>query len=355
MEIKKVFYFDFLKEVKKGEVFVPYCLNIVFNTLINNKEEKAEINCEDFLVPTLVIEDQENFDKLLSDYVLLGMSFYNEEENLNQSKEETIKKIIAFLFANATFNDFTDPVSFLKKRIDFFNFEEESYSLGRSSILDAEIDISIEKDSIENETPFKFSPVINKSFYLPQIKFGISNNKAYIYAIQNPRVNEEDKKINRVLYKVGEGFDGDRDNFELFEEGNLKDITPSFLVSLNMFLSYLNERQIKDVEIPTILIERWNAKSFAIDKRKIAGKIDEEEHRKLKEKQLTIQSNTTEKLIRTILRIKAHYPSMEVKSFVDESDLSLLLNADNSSKSNNSLLNETSEMMKKSLFTGHQK
>lgn len=137
------------------------------------------------------------------------------------------------------------------------------------------------------------------------------------------------------------------DNYEIYEEGNLKDITPSFVVALNMMISYFNSLGINNIVIPSLLVERWNAKKIASNIKYEKGKIDKNKFNELETKQQYIQSNLTDKLLRNFLRLNYHYNSIFVTSYPFELDSSMHINVSSMDKCNNKLLIETSDIIKK--------
>ena len=269
---------------------------------------------------------------------------YDEVDRI--SKEKTI---LAYLFANATVEDFADPINFLRRRIDFFdNSSLDKYDLGYSNILDSKLEVSVSKDKLCNETPYQFSVSCisedGEKYELPKLKFGVSDGKAHVLAIQNVNKSNSSfaKKINRKLYKVGEGFSKEDDNYDIYQEGNLNDITSSFLLVANVFVEYMNKQGVNDFVIPSILLERWNSKVMANKFRDARGiKPYEEAH----EEQLRIQSNLTEKFLRTFLRLNHHCDNLSVTSYPMEQSFNLCMTNDGIMRSNNSLLNETALMM----------
>ena len=72
------------------------------------------------------------------------------------------------------------------------------------------------------------------------------------------------KNGDNPVYKVNDGFDTKKDTYEEYGIGNLKDITPSFLYTANILLSMLKEYGINHIEVPSFLVERWNAKELYI-------------------------------------------------------------------------------------------
>lgn len=359
MRTLDIFYNNIIKEATIGRIDAYFYYNIIFNTFIKeiNTYYEAKSNNDDLLIPTLVIKNKEEFDKLLTIYVDKALEFYDDsnfppevlndnmyEEELKICKE---KIILSLLFANASYEDFNNSLEFLRKRIEFFdNTICSKYDLGYSDILKCNLSVSIEKDIINNETPYMFVVKCicdEDEFILPKLKFGISNNKAYVYAIQNDNteVNSLSKKVSRKLYKTGEGFSSDNDNSLLFGIGNLNDITSSFLVVANIFISYLDKLGIRDINISSILVERWNSKVIANNFRSIFTNNYEE----LYHKQLETQSNLTDKFLRTFLRLCHHYNNLEITSYPMEISSELSIRNNGNIKCNNSLLLETYNLM----------
>ena len=360
MDILKIFYECIIPEAMNGRINVYNYYNIAFNTNIveDNKFYECKVKENDLLIPTLMIKDREMFNELLVQYVNMASDYYDddnfEEDILNDKAYDEKymickeKAIMAFLFANATVEDFNDPISFLKRRIDFINNHQDKHiDLGYSGMLDCNLVLNIEKDIINNEgsSQFEIKAVSEGEEYtFPRVKFGISDDTLYIYAIQKKKRNETNslsKKINRKLYKVGEGF------IETEGEENPKDVTASFLVVLNMAISYFNRMGYDKIVMPSILIERWNAKRFSNIKRQEYGNISDEEKKELDEDQEYIQSNLTNKLIRTFLRLACHYNNLDIVFFPYEVDSSLhvAINNDIEMLCNNRLLLETGKIV----------
>lgn len=364
MNILDIFYNEIIKEAALGKVSSYFVYNILFLTEIVDKRMEASDEYSELLIPTLRIKNKEEFDRLLVEYVITAKEFYGSEnfpfENISEEEIEKhkIKTIMTLMFSNATFEDFNNPCEFLKKRIDFLNnTKREHYDLGHSPLLKANLKLDIKKDLIFNETPYQFSLTSiddDKKYYaFPCLKFGISDGKAYVYAIQSPDndYENESKKVNRALYKIGEGFDYKEDNYDIYEEGNLEDVTASFVVVANMFCSYLKSLGINEIVMPSLLIERWNAKEISYKRRINANAINEGEYNSKKIMHIGIQSNLTEKFIRTFLRLTRHYPNIDILSYPTDIDDSLHLNINNLDGCNNKLLIETSELIKDSIHS----
>ena len=364
MDVLDIFYNYIVEEASNGRVncFVYY--NILFETFIEETDTRVTslIDYDNTLVPTLYIKNKALFDELLKKYVELSLTFYDnsnfDEEIINKEDFDSYrvckeKVIMTLLWSNATYDDFQNPIEFLRKRIAFLesNIGEISHEFEFSPILNGNISIDIEKDKIYNETPYQMiirSTNPNDEVYtFPKIKFGIENDTVYIYAIQNkeePMVGYN-KRINRALYKVGEGFNKEEDNYEMYDSGNLNDISPSFLVSLNIAISYFYSLGFSKVIVPSILISRWNAKKIGLSYLEQAGRITPETLQNRLEDQDRIQHNLTEKLLRTFLRLKYHYNSISVDSLPFEMDSCLHLSVNGELVGNNTLLNETASVV----------
>ena len=362
MNILDIFYNQIIDEASRGEIDAYFKYNIMFSTHIVDKNFKKDISSDlkkRYFVPTLVIKNKEEFDRLLCDYIELASKFYtdfdnfysriSDEVNVGDKELLRIKTLFVNLFSNATEEDFNNPCEFLRKRIDFINNScEQRFNEFYSENLKASIKVSIKKDSFNNETPYMFSVQAldenDNPYFFPNLKFGIHDGKAYVYAIQrNDKNVDNSKRINRGLYKTGEGFDSFLDNESIYEEGNLKDVTSSFLVVANLFLTYLFSLGIEEVVIPSILIERWNAKEMSLVKRFKAKRLDFKEYLKKLREHNKLQSNLTEKLVRTFGRIAHHYPNISLISYPGENDMTLRLNIANQELCNNKLLLELRE------------
>lgn len=361
MDILDIFYNYVVKEAASGRVNCNFYYNILFETRIEETHEyiKSDVNYENILIPVLIIKNKQEFDELLIKYVERAKSFYDKtyyrlEDLLPEIKDEfkvcEEKVLLTLLWSDATFDDFQDPINFLRKRIAFLESKvvETSQSLDYSTTLEGNLNIYIQKDMME--TPYKM--VINlrnaadEVFEFPQVKFGIADDVIYIYAIQNyyKGKNNFSKKVNRILYKVGEGFNEKSDNQEIYGSGNLKDITPSFLVALNIAVAYFYSLGYTKISVPSILISRWNAKNIMFYHIKKLIGSDEISKEKSAEYEKT-QHNITEKFLRTFLRLVHHYESINVASYPFDVDSSLHLSIDGELNSNNSLLQETADLV----------
>lgn len=180
-------------------------------------------------------------------------------------------------------------------------------------------------------------------------------NNGYIYAIQSEHDRENrvkdayEKKLNRKLYQVNSGLDVLEDTFENYGSGNLKDITPSFLVAANMMLGLFRSNGISRVKVSSILVSRWNSKCIALDYRRKMLQGKKTEYLQLNDmleeyyqNSIRIQSNLTEKFLRVFRRLGYHHSSVQISGYPYEVDSNLDLKlSDDEDVCNNELLGET--------------
>lgn len=361
-----VFYDEIINEASTGRVDCFFMMNLLFSTYIREENKTIEAKKNDdgrYLIPRLVIKNKESFNKLLTEYLSLArkkydLSIYQDELTFAdvENYEQVINKIIlTTLWANATYDDFSESEEFLRKQIAFLKDEtfseyEEPTIIGYSETLGGYVEVENIQETILNETPnsLKISviePETNERYTFPLVRYGIEDNKCYIYAVQkNKKYDEENKfkkKVNRRLFQIGENFDTKNDTYENYGEGNLKDVSASFVVASNIALGLLASKGITDIVVPSILIERWNAKETGIVVKSKREENSQEYIDSNKEEHNKIQNNLTEKLLRTFLRIVSHNKTFVVTAYPFDIDSSLHIKTNEELDCNNTLLNET--------------
>ena len=347
-----IFYNEIIPEVLTGKVDCYMFYNMVFNIDLEGIKYISNVDNENLIIPTLVIRNKKEFDSLLTEYLAKALEFYDTDsfcEEIQNDFHMKAKTVMTLLFSNATMEDFENPCSYLRRRIDFFDNKLDDKEFN-SEILKSTVSATIKKGQINMETPYKLeTTLINEDdkAILPTIYFGISKDTAYIYSIQNKIVKDKstfDKIVNRLLYKVNDGFDTKKDTYEEYGIGNLKDITPSFLYTANILLSMLKQYGINHIEVPSFLVERWNAKELYISYkeaklRDVPDKI--ELITELRNEHERIQSNLTEKLLRVFRRLDFHHTGVSVKYLPFDPESSMVLDITEEDECSNPLLNET--------------
>lgn len=345
--IEKIFD-EIVEEAKKGQVIIDDAIyNIKFDV---SYDEITKDN-------TLKISDKNKFLSILDIYVKLIIEKYNIQ---NYDYKE-IKKIITVLFSNITYKDFDNPQLFVEKYIDFSQNKLENITIENvECLLDSRIVLENNLQSLFLETPYCCEITISKDnfeYKLPKISYGISNNKCYIYAVQNDKKyeqNEYTKKIKRLLYKLNDGvvendeyinFKHEKDSY--YPE-NISDVTLSFVLALSIFIKQLDLEKISDIEVVTFLPIRYYAKEKANYKRlKYKTKVQNldnlqrlELYKEYLKEQSKIQFNLTNKLIRNFYRLEYHLEGLKILNDVDNAYEYLKININDIKCSNNDLLNE---------------
>lgn len=304
-EILQVFYEHIIKEAQNGRINCYSYFNLAFST---NIEDRVCYKCDikdkypGVIIPTLCIKNKKEFDSLLIEYVRIASEFYKDEDmlltidELNEDEKDNMisreKFIICSLFANLTTDDFTNINEFLRNRIKMFSNKvinsEEFINLGYIPSLDGELMIREKKERIFNETPYVIESYIhsdkyNSDYELPNLRVGLYDDKAVVYAIQmNSKSNYECSDEYYSLVK------------DTIKRTN---VTTSFFINGLMACGLLKD---KEILVTPFLIERWNAKRISIYIRSVS----EEVRNDLIDKQHEIQSNLTEKFLRLFDRLE---------------------------------------------------
>ena len=254
--------------------------------------------------------------------------------------DEYLKSVIALLWSNATSEDFLNPCEYLHKRINFFDQHglSDANFINETSI--GKITYEIIKDEMFNETPYYIQFRINEN-PLPVVRYGISDGKAYIYAIQNITKLTRDKKLNRAMYKVNEGLNLEHESTDnINNPENLTGVTPSTLISATLAISLLKKHGIDTIEVIPYLPVRWNAKEIAFY-RSSKHKENAEQYLELQyNKHVEIQRNLSDKFIRTFRRIDYHFEGIEINSYPFINSENMIMEIGENLTSNNPLLLE---------------
>lgn len=333
------FYNKILIEAKNGAINIDgWKFNIEFQTKLNDESKYLNEN----VFETLEIKNKEMFDKLLILYTKKMYEFIIDS-NLKQfdyvyyngNKQFIIDFILSSLWNNVTDFDLQNPIKYLENRINFINdnlFDNEiNYNIinNMECLINSDIEYIIKKNNPILETPYSFCPYIirildeKEIFELPKIYYGISNNKCYIYSIKNDKAkyeNQYTKKINRILYKVNKNITDD------YELDNIKDVSPSALVSLTLFIKLLKEKNIIEINVIDYMPIRYKAKDIVINNfiRKTTenplNKNLNEIINKKYEEQKNIQKNMTDKLLRNFRRLEYQLGDINITSYPKDID-----------------------------------
>ncbi|MGM9834805.1 MAG: hypothetical protein ACI31M_03415 [Bacilli bacterium] len=343
MNIREIF-FELIKEAKNGKVLIDKDNYYVgFNTNIN--DEIIEYNEHNTV--ELFISNLELFMDKMQEYISLELELKRKSINYIKNLRDYVKFLMMYLFVNATTEDFRNPVNYIEKYINYLRDNTlESFNEGKKYDLDGlfidnQLYIKNTQQSIMMETPFKIElSIINKdntnlTFILPEISYGISYEKGetvcYIYSILNKeninKVLDEDilsykKNISRKLYKMNKGIsDIESEEFNNFKNGNsdyypenITDVSVSSVLSLFVFINLIKDKVDKIKGVPYLPI-RYLSREYAS-----YLALTEERRKELQTRNNNIQTNLTEKFIRTFRRVEQYIDDVSISSYPYEVD-----------------------------------
>jgi len=363
---EKALYEDIIPDAASGRIFTNVTYDIGFNTtIIEDGVETKYFEIEN--QPTLIINNVELFNNTLGEYLKLASSF--RDDQTYESLDIKEKTIIALLWANATSEDFKNPIPFMRKFINFykdqsFNKFDEYTTIGYSDMLDCNIEIKRTMEKAFFETPYSMNVRLSSDydgnsqlyFDLPLVRYGIDGAKGYIYAIQqgkktqptgdddyNVALAKFQKRINRALYKVNDGFKEVTDGTDnIANPDNLTGITPSTLLASTIMMGLFNREDISNIVIPCYLPIRSQEKDVEYRMKAMFLSYHEREAAKLKfadEKDLLMR-NIVDKFIRTFRRLDYHFDNIMINNFPYEIDDNMHISIGDNAICNNELLDQ---------------
>lgn len=289
--ILDIFYNEIIGEMEEGTLSIGDLKPAIKLSFKENNHSYVKIN------------DKSAFDKALISYVKKAVKFYYNDvfSYIN------IKSAISYVFANITISDYDNIENYLNMRTRFLNYDYEEEISDSFLEYSSKISISKSKDFLEAPGCFKYTILYDSSlFELPTIYYAVDGNCAYVYAIQNKNKykNNLQKKINRLLYKINNGYI--EENYDEILNG--KDITMSFVASLILFIKYLKMKDITEIKLITNMPVRHKAHIESNNRRLNyhKKKYNDEEYNDYKkeiERKNDVYNNVHKKLLRTFYRV----------------------------------------------------
>ena len=294
------------------------------------------------------IKDNKRFERALVEYTksmidhLISNSKLQEYDNVyfEGNMSNIIESTLLNVWFNATEEDFKDPINYLKRRTDFLTDEFSnsnlsklytSSSIGKLNNYNIESFVDVQNPST-NETPFVFkSRIVNgeDEYILPNVSYGISDGKCYIYAVhgnKNINNNSFSKKVNRLLYKANK-------NLEITDSlENIKDVSLSHIFALTIFFKMLEDNNINNIVVKNYYPVRTDNKDLlVINKIKKLKDMKpntfdskyNEWNRAFNDYILEIvrmQDNTINKYLRNFRRLEYHFSNINITSYPYELD-----------------------------------
>lgn len=310
-------------------------------------DDRTVIVSEQLPVLNLTKDKLPIFEDALTEYVKTFFASERYWANPVKSCNNQMNKLvhaISTLWLNATFDDYENPVSFIRRYTNFLKdhtFDEffEKTTISRLQTLQncsLVIEQKEQEEFQETPTAMVFTVIkdgIRKT--LPRIAYGVSNGVAYIYGIQGYKWDDEGviKKVNRSRFGVNQmdNIPEDYKNVFLKQE-------PYAYISLFAFMSMLRQKGINKIVMPSYLPQRYESKEIGISNKEaeIEEKLESLENSKgrrqaLKEIDLArnehqrVQYNITNKFLFYMTRMECDVPGIKIIQTPDENNGSLVI------------------------------
>ena len=180
---------------------------------------------------------------------------------------------------------------------------------------------------------------------MPSVYYGIctkDNQKiCYIYSVLKKNTKEQlteeeasfQRKINRKLFSLNSDVK-ELEEFLSEEESNIRDVSMSFVYTINAFLSILQTKGIEQIKVVPYLPIRYHSRDITAKRANREDLIDRNN---------AIQTNLTNKLIRTFRRVSVQNKQLTIISYPMVNDEYLTLSLDKKQNElDNMLLEEIS-------------
>ena len=274
--------------------------------------------------PNFVINNIELFENVLIKYLEAIKTTNIKSTKMDERHNE--KYFLFNIWKNATCYDYLNPEEFISRYTNFIldnTFEQYNQLTPLGFCENQLLMVKRNEDDYAFETPYimHFSFTNGKNIYnLPWVRYGVSRNKlnekvVYIYALQrmeespSQNYNEDIKKmLNKANSRVK----------------RYRNVTPSAIVTLAVFLGMLKKEGIKSIKVPDFLIGRYNSFSNVTDD----------------EKRDQIQTNLTDKFFRNFLRLSEQFNNVELSNGIGNGiDSFLCVDISRMTEGNNEFLN----------------
>ena len=317
-EIIKLFE-EIKEEARDGEVKipdgdVPITLRILFNIV----EGEVKDN-----IPNLFIKNKDNFYNCLTQYIEKALKFYNLPNT-----DSSIKMLLSLLFVNITNKEMQDLECYLLKYINFIDDKTLEYQEGSKKTELGDLYYYTDTQSYRQETPYCFKSYFKKGdskYALPRISFGISDGICYIYAIQNKdsKINEDENynlEVKQKLRSINSGI------------SKYRNVTPSFVIALSLFISFLKENNINKIQVVTPLPIRQNNRDLTLQHKikfySMYGRLEKDQieilKKELEDKKLNDDYNSTVKFINCFNRLKLHFDNLFLQNLDEEVTIEII-------------------------------
>lgn len=240
----KLFYYIHKNPFIKSNSLTPNIEKEDIKRLLPSNQ--SDPNC-----PTIIIKDPILFFQLLTD---ITNEWLNEKDKYfgYGSARTLFLRGIRRIWLRMSPSDFNNIEEFLHNQLLFLKSNIFDEYIKKNIKVSTYLDYSIIASKEENETWYETNDHMsyiltdnNEMHSLPNIHFATKeengNTICYIYAIQNPNLKHESKKIARSLYKLNAGIEN-------------PNVSVSSLLALHTFITMLEEKGIKNIRIPCLQV-----------------------------------------------------------------------------------------------------
>jgi len=257
-------YDMFMKKVcKYDEIWInsePFLINInyrITDPTAKEATEKIVPEKEGLFTesPVLEINNVEAFKTALFNYVQAYTSLESRwtRPDISDRWEDIAMYAMSVIWTNATAQDFTNPISFLKKYTDFLTtdqWEDLKEPRDAGQIYGIQLWKKVMESYSERETPHNYTLYIQdekgKKQYLPSVCYGIQDKKAYVCAIhqiygKNQTESEEMQDIRRSIKGRG--------------------VEPLGIATLISFIEECKKRGIEQIVMPDCFVMQYTTKN----------------------------------------------------------------------------------------------
>ena len=266
---------EIIKEAKTGITNSNAYLPLLFDTKEMryaklNVVTTIEKHYPNLYEPTMIILDRKKLDETLLEYIKKSFVFYEHDMELAEAKNP-IKSLFYHTLANTLLSEFDDIRSLFTRQIEFMKNERLAdymvpKNVGYVDLLCGNLVIGIAKENASSTSPLSIhisiERIINDKLYyydFPCVRYGIVGSVAYIFDIQKV----EERKMKEDYVKDKE-YIAEVESYQLSVKNILKkaiktkEIHDEEVIALLCSLVLMNERGIRDIIVPTVLVNRYN-------------------------------------------------------------------------------------------------
>lgn len=235
----------FFKEIQtKGKYTVE---------IIDNKAEITPPKHQEYYKPVIIVKDLYDLKVALINFCIALNNFYKDKDVLKEYHD------ISFFFNNLLFNmnntDAENLSSYIDKRINFLkdNTFNEFKNITPISTFNGDlicVERVIEEPGLESPFVLEFTIQHDNDIYqLPLVRYAIDeDNVCHLFAVQFGRYRDYEVRNNNyknIINKINKGVK------------KYRNVSPSFVLSLRLFLDLLKKNNINKIVIPDYLFSRY--------------------------------------------------------------------------------------------------